>query len=268
MTDQNQDADAETDAETDAADESEIDTTKAVELAEMETGLPLAAADDRTGTYLDLPTEVVELIERLADERDQHKWQVVSELILESAGGGIISSVSQYKREIEREQQEIGRIEEQIEQRKREIEQLERERCDHEQRIDHLRDGMKRRQEQTRDLNATLDDILDSMAERGEHAAIDVGRVPGLADEWFDGNQRVALDALQSRADETDREIPPSQFSDPQHQQSATGTRTNTGAGAGDLKAIQKLRQQNDDADDADDDTADAEGDDDGGDDE
>lgn len=230
----------------DESDELDPDTTRAVELAEMETGLPRAAADDRTGTYFDLPTEIVELIERRADELDKHKWEVVSELILESAGGGIISTIPQYEREIEREQQEIGRIEERIDQHKREIEQLENKRCDHKQRIDHLREGMKRREEQTRDLTETLDDILDTMIKRGTHSAVDVGRIPALADEWFNGNQRVALDALQSRTDETERDIPEHQFADPGEQPANTGANAN---GSG-LKSAAKFQQKRDDDDD------------------
>lgn len=234
----------------DESDELDPDTTRAVELTEMETGLPVAAADDRTGAYFDLPTEVVDLIERLADELDKHKWEVVSELILESAGGGIISTVPQYEREIEREQQEIGGIEEQIDQHNHEIDRLENKRCDHEQRIDHLREGMKRREEQTRDFTETLDDILDTMIERGTHAAVDVGRVPTLADEWFNGNQRVALDALQSRADETERDIPEHQFADPREQPANTGANANAN-GSG-LKSAAKFQQKRDDDDDDD----------------
>lgn len=155
-----------------------------------------------------IDAEILPEAKALYQDQPNHLWEAISEAAFIAYGGNQLTSPIRIDREIEIQKR-----------RKRDAyERMQDARDDYKRRKQRIEELQERKEQLTAKAQSktdALDDVLQDMDEMEQHAAVGVGRVPTLANQWFGGNEQAAVDALRERADETDVDIPEYQFSDP-----------------------------------------------------
>jgi uncharacterized protein (DUF2336 family) len=159
---------------------------------------------DRVMLGLEIPEETKELLE----SQDRYMWEALTEAIHNTYGGERLSSPAALDREIELIRRKKRNARERIEEAKDDYHR-------HEQRLESLKDRREEMAEQAETKADALDQRLQTMSEHGSNAYIGHGSVELLANQWFGGDEKAALDALKERSEDTDYNFAPNRFEKP-----------------------------------------------------
>ena len=85
----------------------------------------------------------------------------------------------------------------------------------HEQRIKALKERREEMTNQAESKTDALDQVLQGMAEQGSNVYVGHGSVTDLANKWFGGDEKDALNALKERSNEVDYNFAENRFEEP-----------------------------------------------------